>query len=539
MAKFIFVTGGVLSSLGKGISASSIGALMEARGLKVTHIKMDPYINVDPGTMNPYQHGEVYVTEDGAETDLDLGHYERFVSTPMGAKNNVTTGMVYKTVIDRERRGEYLGATVQVVPHISDEIKKRIRGVEEDFDIVICEIGGTVGDIESLPFLESIRQFRFDVGRDNVLYAHVTLVPYIETADELKTKPTQHSVKSLRAIGIQPDILLCRTKCQLTEPIKAKLGLFCNMEKNEVITARDVQSIYDVPLVFHDEGLDDLVVKKLQLTKARPIDLTMWEEISRKIKNPACEVTIGIVGKYVELKESYKSLYEALNHGGLANNCRVNLCWVEAEDIEKEGDENILGELDGILVPGGFGARGVEGKISAVRYARTNNVPFFGICLGLHCAVIEYARNKCGIKEANSSEMNPDTIHPVIDFLPDQAREVHKGGTMRLGSYTCKLRKDTKAFEAYGVREICERHRHRYEFNNQYRIQLEEAGLKFSGLSPDANLVEIVEIPEHPWFLAVQYHPEFKSTPRNPHPLFVGFVRAAVAKAALSRASGI
>ncbi|HLA48489.1 MAG: CTP synthase [Bdellovibrionales bacterium RIFOXYB2_FULL_36_6] len=525
--KYIFVTGGVLSSLGKGLASASIGAILEARGLKVTLLKMDPYINVDPGTMNPYQHGEVFVTDDGAETDLDLGHYERFISTTMSKANNVTTGKIYKSVIDKERRGDYLGGTVQVIPHITDEIKKCFLAVKDNFDIVICEIGGTVGDIESLPFLEAIRQFRFDRGRDNVLYIHLTLVPYVKTADELKTKPTQHSVKELREIGIQPDILLCRTERSLSDDLKKKIALFCNIDKESVITARDVENIYEVPMALHQEGLDNIIANLLHLDTKQP-DLSLWEKILKRIKEPLDSVNIAIVGKYVELKESYKSLYEALSHGGIENEVKVNLEWIDAEDIEKKGVSDLFKNSDGILIPGGFGNRGVEGKITAIKYARENKMPFFGICLGMQCAVIEFARNICGLTDANSSEFSQSTAHPVIDILPDQNNLVYKGGTMRLGAYRCQLRKDSLAFKAYGKKEISERHRHRYEFNNKYRMQIEEAGLKISGLSPEGNLVEIIEIDDHPWFLAGQFHPEFKSSPKNPHPLFREFIKASL-----------
>jgi CTP synthase len=533
--KYIFVTGGVLSSLGKGLASASIGALLEARGLKVTLLKMDPYINVDPGTMNPYQHGEVFVTDDGAETDLDLGHYERFVSTRMTKANNVTSGKIYKSIIDKERRGDYLGGTVQVIPHITDEIKKYFLNVRndpesssgQDFDIVICEIGGTVGDIEGLPFLEAIRQFRFDMGKDNVLYIHVTLVPYVKTADELKTKPTQHSVKELREIGIQPDILLCRTERPLSDELKKKIALFCNVDRGAVFTARDVENIYEVPLAFHREGVDNAIVNMLHID-AKPPDLSLWEKVVKRIKEPSNSVNIAVVGKYVESKESYKSLCEALTHGGIENNVKVNLDWKDAEEVVKRGASEMLKNADGILIPGGFGGRGIEGKIATIKMARENKVPFFGICLGMQCAVIEFARNVCGLGEANSSEFDPSTTHPVIDILPEQNNIINKGGTMRLGAYRCQLRKDSLAFRSYGKKEISERHRHRYEFNNKYRMQLEEAGLKISGLSPEGNLVEIIEIEEHPWFLAGQFHPEFQSSPKNPHPLFREFIKASL-----------
>ncbi len=525
--KYIFVTGGVLSSLGKGLASASIGALLESRGLKVTLQKLDPYINVDPGTMNPFQHGEVFVTEDGAETDLDLGHYERFTSAKMSQINNVTTGGIYYSVIQKERKGDYLGGTVQVIPHITDEIKDRFISVRRDFDVVICEIGGTVGDIESLPFLEAIRQFRSEIGRQNIIHIHLTLVPYIKSADELKTKPTQHSVKELREIGIQPDILLCRTERFLSPDLKKKIALFCNVDKDSVITARDVDCIYEVPLAFHKEGLDKIIVDLFNISTKEP-DLSIWERIVENIKSPESSVVIAVVGKYVNLKESYKSLNEALVHGGIENNARVKIDWIDAEEIEKSGSEVLLSNVDGILVPGGFGERGIEGKVSAIRYARENKIPFFGICLGMQCAVIEFARNVGNLKEANSSEFAPHTSHPVIDLLPEQDVKGNKGGTMRLGAYPCQLKKSSFAYKAYGNREIYERHRHRYEFNNKYRLQMEEAGLSISGISPDGNLVEIIEIEDHPWFLAGQFHPEFKSSPMNPHPLFREFINAAI-----------
>lgn len=525
--KYIFVTGGVLSSLGKGLASASIGALLEARGLKITLQKLDPYINVDPGTMNPFQHGEVFVTDDGAETDLDLGHYERFSSAKMSQINNVTTGGIYYSVIRKERRGDYLGGTVQVIPHITDEIKDRFISVRRDFDVVICEIGGTVGDIESLPFLEAIRQFRSEIGRQNIIHIHLTLVPYIKSADELKTKPTQHSVKELREIGIQPDILLCRTERFLSSDLKKKIALFCNVDKDSVITARDVDCIYEVPLAFHKEGLDKIIVDLLNLSTKEP-DLSTWERIVENIKSPEFSVVIAVVGKYVNLKESYKSLNEALVHGGIENNARVKIDWIDAEEVERSGPEALLANVDGILVPGGFGERGIEGKVSVIQYARENKIPFFGICLGMQCAVIEFARNVGNLKEANSSEFAPHTPHPVIDLLPEQDVKGDKGGTMRLGAYPCQLKKSSFAYKAYGNREIYERHRHRYEFNNKYRLQMEEAGLSISGISPDGNLVEIIEIEDHPWFLAGQFHPEFKSSPMNPHPLFREFIKAAI-----------
>ena len=524
--KFIFVTGGVVSSLGKGLAAAAIGALLESRGLKVTLQKMDPYINVDPGTMSPFQHGEVFVTDDGAETDLDLGHYERFTHAPMSRKNNFTTGQIYDSVINKERQGEYLGGTVQVIPHITDEIKSMIRSAADGVDVVISEVGGTVGDIESLPFLEAIRQFRGDVGRGNVLYVHLTLVPYIATAGELKTKPTQHSVQKLREIGIQPDILLCRTDRSLSREIKDKIALFCNVESQAVITARDVDSIYEVPLSYHKEGLDALVVEGLNMWTRTP-DLSVWEEILDRIRNPEHEVNIAVVGKYVGLIESYKSLNEALVHGGLAHKSKVNLVFVDSEQLEKE-DNGTLSKVDGILVPGGFGHRGTEGKIKAIEFAREEEKPFFGICLGMQLSVVEFARHVAGLKGANSSEFNPDTPHPVIDLLPEQRAIKYKGGTMRLGAYPCLLAEGTRAREAYGDSEISERHRHRYEFNSEYKDTLASSGLGISGTSPDGHLVEMVELSDHPWFVGCQFHPEFKSRPWKPHPLFSGFIGASL-----------
>jgi CTP synthase len=528
MTKYIFVTGGVLSSLGKGVAASSIGALLESRGLKITLQKLDPYINVDPGTMSPYQHGEVFVTDDGAETDLDLGHYERFTHAQMTKANNLTTGKVYYTVIMKERRGDYLGATVQVIPHITDEIKRHLIEIGQDMDVVIVEIGGTVGDIESLPFLEAIRQFRINWGRDRVIYVHVTPVPYMKTSDELKTKPTQHSVKALREIGIEPHILLCRTDRLLPRDIKAKIALFSNVEEEAVITAMDVDPIYELPLILHQEGLDEIIVKYLHLSSRRRPDLGEWQRIVAKIKNPSMTVTIGIVGKYVQLKDSYKSLSEALAHGGIANDTHVDVQWVDSERVDKEGPEDLLGEMDGILVPGGFGGRGIEGMIQAVTYARERKVPFLGICLGMQVAVIEYARQVCGLTGANSAEFDPATPYPVIDLMSEQVGVESLGGTMRLGAYPAKLRSDSLAFAAYGSEDISERHRHRYEVNNKYRSHLENAGLVISGQSPDGRLVEMIELREHPWFVGGQFHPELKSTPRNPHPLFREFIRAAV-----------
>ena len=536
--KFIFVTGGVLSSLGKGLASAAIGALLESRGLSVTIQKLDPYINVDPGTMNPFQHGEVFVTDDGSEADLDLGHYERFTHARMSTRNNFTTGRIYHSVITKERRGDYLGGTVQVIPHITDEIKDSIRQVSEGVDIVIVEIGGTIGDIESLPFLEAIRQFKADVGKENVVYIHLTLVPYIATAGEVKTKPTQHSVKELRSIGIQPDILLCRTSCALSDEIKSKIALFCNVEKNAVITAKDVDCIYEVPLWFNREGLDDRIVESLRIWTRAP-RLQDWENFVGRYRSPEHEVTIAIVGKYTDLTESYKSLNEALYHGGVYNHARVLLEFIDSETITPENCAEKLAAADGILVPGGFGSRGIEGKISAVRYARENRVPFFGICLGMQIAVIEFARHVAGIPDAQSGEFDPDTPDPVIYLMREwydektqtvQKRDVdsEKGGTMRLGAYPCRLQDETRAREAYREDEISERHRHRYEFNNVYKDRLVESGLVISGISPDGRLVEIVEIADHPWFLGCQFHPEFKSRPMNPHPLFRAFIRAAL-----------
>ncbi len=521
--KYIFVTGGVLSSLGKGIAAASLGSLLECSGLKITLMKLDPYINVDPGTMNPFQHGEVYVTDDGAETDLDLGHYERFTHARMGKINNVTAGRIYNDVIEKERRGEFLGSTVQVIPHITDEIKSRIRAVSDGVDVVICEIGGTVGDIESLPFLEAIRQFRFDNNPKNVIYVHLTLLPYIKTADELKTKPTQHSVQKLREIGIQPDVLLCRTEQQVSKDIKSKISLFCNLDVDAVVTAMDAKSIYQVPLNLHHEGLSRIILEKLGMSGVQP-DLSQWETINKYIEKPEGDVDIAIVGKYVELKESYKSLMEALVHGGVNNRVKVNMKWVSAEDLEKEGGTELLRGCDGILVPGGFGDRGFEGKIKAAGFARENKVPYLGICLGMHSAVVDFARSVAKLEDADSAEFKPDTPHPIIDLMQDQEVNGNKGGTMRLGEYPCQLRKGSIAFAAYGDREINERHRHRYEFNNKYRFQLEEAGMKISGISPSGNLVEIIELADHPWFLAGQFHPEFKSSPMEAHPLFREFI---------------
>ncbi len=536
--KYIFVTGGVLSSLGKGLASAAIGALLESRGLRVTIKKLDPYINVDPGTMNPFQHGEVFVTDDGAETDLDLGHYERFTHAKLGKNSNFTTGKIYHSVITKERKGEYLGGTVQVIPHITDEIKSSIKLGTTDVDIVIVEIGGTIGDIESLPFLEAIRQFKADVGKENVLYIHLTLVPYIATAGEVKTKPTQHSVKELRSIGIQADILLCRADRNLSKDIKSKIALFCNVGVDAVITAKDVDCIYEVPLNFHKEGLDDKIVELLHIWTRAP-RLENWEELIRKFKEPKHDVTIAIVGKYVDLTESYKSLNEALYHGGIPNDSRVNLMFIDSETLDSASCEAVLSSADGILVPGGFGPRGIEGKICAVKYARENRIPYFGICLGMQIAVIEFARNVAGIPDAHSSEFNEFAAHPVIylmlEWYDEQTQTIQKrdagsdkGATMRLGAYRCSLEPDTLAEKAYGLTDISERHRHRYEFNNAYKESLREKGLVISGLSPNGELVEIVELKDHPWFLGCQFHPEFKSRPMDPHPLFREFVRAAL-----------
>ncbi|MBI4445122.1 MAG: CTP synthase [Acidobacteria bacterium] len=525
--KFIFVTGGVLSSLGKGLASASIGNLLEARGFKVTLLKLDPYLNVDPGTMSPFQHGEVFVTDDGAETDLDLGHYERFTNARLTRDNNSTTGKIYQTVIEKERRGEYLGKTVQVIPHITNEIKNTIKKLSDDLDVVIVEIGGTVGDIESLPFLEAIRQMGNEVGKENSIFIHLTLVPFIEAAGELKTKPTQHSVKELREIGIQPDILLCRTDRLLSREIKNKIALFCNVEPEAVITAKDVQSIYEVPLVLSAEGLDEIIVKLLRLPE-NPPSHSAWQELVDGIHHPQHEVTIGMVGKYVEYEDSYKSLNEALLHGGLPKRIKVHLKWIESEGIAGEEWEEKLKHVDGILVPGGFGKRGIEGMLKAIQYARVQGVPFFGICLGMQCAVIEYARDVCFLESAHSSEFDPATPHRVIYKLRELLGIEEMGGTMRLGAYPCVLDEDSLAFQIYGQKEISERHRHRYEFNREYEKILTSYGLKISGNSPDKNFVEIVELPGHPWFLACQFHPEFKSKPLKPHPLFVSFVEAAL-----------
>ncbi len=523
--KYIFITGGVVSSLGKGLAAASIGRLLESRGFSISLQKLDPYLNVDPGTMSPFQHGEVYVTDDGAESDLDLGHYERFTSTLTSKNHNCTTGKIYESVITKERRGDYLGATVQVIPHVTDAIKEFIRKASSDVDIQICEIGGTVGDIESLPFLEAIRQFRLEVGSRNSVFIHLTLVPYIAAAGELKTKPTQHSVRELRAIGIQPDILVCRCDRPIPAEMKKKIGLFCNVSQDQVITARDVDSVYEVPLALGAEGLDAIILKQLDLPY-RDKDFKDWEELVEKIRNPKDRVVIGIVGKYVGYEDSYKSLNEALVHGGVANDLRVDIQWIEAEDMENGRLEESLSKVDGILIPGGFGIRGVAGMISAVRYAREELVPFFGICLGMQTAVIEFARNAAGLADADSSEFNPDTPHRIIFKLRDLVGVEEMGGTMRLGKYDCVISPGSNAAEAYARKIISERHRHRYEFNKEYASSLTEKGLKITGTTPDGKFVEIVEIEGHPWFLACQFHPEFKSKPLAPHPLFAKFIKA-------------
>jgi CTP synthase len=522
--KFIFVTGGVLSGLGKGLSAAAIGSLLEARGLRVNFLKLDPYLNVDPGTMNPIQHGEVYVTDDGAETDLDLGHYERFTRTITGQVNNVTAGSVYDAVISKERHGDYLGGTVQVIPHITDEIKERIHKAAEGADLLIAEVGGTVGDIESLPFLEAIRQFRADVGRANACYVHLALVPFIPSVGELKTKPLQHSVKELQAVGIAPDVLLCRTDRFLPRSVKAKIALFCNVDEDAVITAKDVEHIYEVPTIFHSEGIDEKLTRVLGIWTGEP-NLDQWEQVVHALTHPEGEVRIGMVGKYVDLTDSYKSLNESLHHGGIAHRVRVQ---IEYFDSEKITDASELSAMHGILVPHGFGSRGVEGKIKAVRFAREQRVPYLGICFGMQLAVIEFARHLAGLEGANTTEVDERSPHPVIDLLPEQRELEDKGGSMRLGAYPCVLRTGTRTAEAYGTLEISERHRHRYEFNPDYRDRLSEAGLVLSGTSPDGRLVEVVEIADHPWFVGCQFHPEFKSTPFEPHPLFTAFVGAAL-----------
>ena len=527
MAKYVFVTGGVTSSLGKGITAASVGALFEAHGLKVTLMKCDPYINVDPGTMSPFQHGEVYVTDDGAETDLDLGHYERFTNVVTGKKNNITTGRVYQSVIEKERRGDYLGSTVQVIPHITDEIKVALRAVAEDNDVVIVEIGGTVGDIESLPFLEALRQFRQDCGRGNAINVHVTLVPYLKASDELKTKPTQHSVKELLSIGIQPDLLVCRTDRRLPEEMRRKISLFCNVDERAVIPARTVDTIYEVPLQFAAEGTDRILLEMLSLSPGQR-DLSKWQTIVEKLRNPARTVRIGIVGKYVNLQDSYKSLNEALLHGGIANDAKVELVFIDSEKLEEEAYVEELFQVDGILVPGGFGKRGIEGMIKAIEFARGKKIPYFGICLGLQTAVIEFARNACHLDRANSSEFVQDPPYKVIYKMRELVGVDAMGGTMRLGKYPCQLKPGSQAWRAYSADTIWERHRHRYEVNQDYVQILEQNGMQVTGRSPDRIFVEMIEIPDHPWFVACQFHPELKSKPFAPHPLFVAFVKASL-----------
>jgi len=529
LAKHIFVTGGVVSSLGKGITAASLGRLLKSRGFKVTIQKLDPYLNVDPGTMSPFQHGEVFVTDDGTETDLDLGHYERFIDENLGKDSNVTAGQIYWSIVTKERRGEFLGGTVQVIPHVTNEIKQRILNLatNDDKHIVITEVGGTVGDIESLPFLEAIRQFKKDVGKENVLYIHVTLVPYLESSSELKTKPTQHSVKELRSIGIQPDIIVARCDRPIDVSIKRKIGLFCDIEPASVITAIDADNLYVIPLKLHEEGLDDIVVDRLKL-KNGTTDLSEWQGLVERIRRVENKVKIGLVGKYVQLPDAYLSVVEALKHGGYFSNTDVEIVWVDAETVSQEEVERQLASVDGILVPGGFGIRGIEGKIHAIRFARENKLPFLGVCLGLQCAVVEFARNVVGLEGANSSEFDPETPHPVIDLLPEQKTVEDMGGTMRLGAYPCKITKDSYAYRAYGATDIEERHRHRYEVNSEYIEALVKAGLVLSGLSPDGRLVEIVEIKDHPWFVGTQFHPEFKSRPNRPQPLFRDFVGAAL-----------
>ncbi len=527
--KYIFVTGGVVSSLGKGITAASLGRILKSRGISVTIQKLDPYINVDPGTMNPYQHGEVYVTEDGAETDLDLGHYERFIDVYMGKENNVTTGMVYWTVISKERKGDFLGGTVQVVPHVTNEIKDRIKRAtkDEQFDVVICEIGGTVGDIEGLPFLEAVRQFRKEVGSENCINIHVTLVPFLETTGEFKTKPTQHSVKELRSIGIHPEVIICRSKEPLTDELKDKISLFCDTQREAVIGLIDASSIYEVPLSLDAEGLGDFVVKYLRL-KSKQADLDEWRKIVEGMKNGEKKVKIAMVGKYVQLQDAYISITEALKHGAVANKCGIEIKWVLSEDLEAANDiEPFFRDVQGIIVPGGFGGRGIEGKIAAIQYARENKIPFLGLCLGMQCAVIEFARNVCGMKDGNSTEFNEKTSYPVIDLLPGQVGVEEKGGTMRLGAYPCSIKKGTKLHEIYKKDVVEERHRHRYEVNNKFRKELEEKGMGMSGIYKKADLVEVIEIKDHPWFIATQFHPEFKSRPNRCHPIFRDFVKAA------------
>jgi CTP synthase len=528
-AKYIFVTGGVTSSLGKGIIAASLAQLLQARGFKVTIQKFDPYINIDPGTLNPYEHGECYVTDDGAETDLDLGHYERFLNVRTSQANNITTGRIYNNVITKERKGEYLGKTVQVIPHITDEIKRNIflLGESGEYDFIITEIGGCVGDIESLPFIEAVRQVKYDLPPNHSIVIHLTLIPYLNAAKELKTKPTQHSVKELLEAGIQPDILVCRTEMPLPVEIRKKLALFCNVHINSVIEAMDAETIYDVPILMRKEKLDERVLSKLKVQSKEEPNLDQWKSFLGKLKNPVNEVHVGLVGKYVSLPDAYKSIAEAFVHAGTRNDCKVKVKWISSEDITKDSVETVLRGLDGILVAPGFGERGLEGKIEAIKYVRENKIPFFGICLGMQCSVVEFSRNVLGL-EASSTELNPKTKNPVIDMMEEQKKITIKGGTMRLGTFTCKLKKGSKAYAAYGESLIEERHRHRYEFNNKFLEQIEEAGLKATGVNPDSGLVEVVELKDHPWFVGVQYHPELKSTVLNPHPLFVKFVEASL-----------
>jgi len=531
--KYVFVTGGVASSLGKGIIAASLGKLLQSRGLKVTIQKLDPYINIDPGTMNPYEHGECFVTEDGAETDLDLGHYERFLNVHTSRANNVTTGRIYQTVIDRERKGDYLGKTVQVIPHITDEIKRRIKllGEEGKYDVIITEIGGTAGDIESLPYIEAVRQLKFELGSGNSVVIHLTLLPYLKTSGELKTKPTQNSVKTLLESGVQPDILACRTELPINEDIKNKIALYCNVEADAVIEAIDAETIYDVPMLMKKEQLDIVVLKKLKISGYNETDLSKWEEFLYKYKNPTSTTKIGIVGKYVELKDAYKSIAESIIHAGVSNQTKVELSWIHSEEVEvmpQEEMEKLFNGLSGVLVAPGFGSRGIEGKLRAIKYVREKNIPFLGICLGMQCAVVEFARNVLGFENANSTEFNPSTPYPVIDFMEGQTDDMNKGGTMRLGAYACKIQDGTRVKSIYEKDLISERHRHRYEFNNEYIADYEKAGMIASGINPDKSLVEIVELTTHPWFVGVQFHPEYKSTVMNPHPLFVKFVKAAL-----------
>jgi len=535
MAKFVFITGGVVSSIGKGIVAASLGRLLKSRNYSVSILKLDPYINVDPGTMSPYQHGEVFVTDDGAETDLDLGHYERFTDTSMSRLNSVTTGSIYQAVINKERRGDYDGGTVQVIPHITNEIKERIHRVANNTgsDVVLTEIGGTVGDIESLPFMEAIRQFRKDVGRNNVVYMHVTLIPWIPAAGEMKTKPTQHSVKELRSIGIQPDVLVCRSDRPLFPGIKEKIAEFCDVEVDSVVTSLDASTIYEVPLILEQEGLAQRTLELLQLEQRQP-DLKDWRNLVIKMNSTRTKIEIAIVGKYIQLSDAYLSVVEALGHGAISADCEVNLRWVSAEDIEAQGAAKYLQDVEGVIVPGGFGVRGVDGKVAAIEYARTNSIPFLGLCLGMQCSAIEWARNVAELKGANSAEFDPETDNPVINILPEQQDVIDLGGTMRLGTYPCRLKADTLAYSLYQNEVIYERHRHRYEFNNTYRSLLVETGYEISGTSPDGRLVEIIEMPNHPFFIATQFHPEFRSRPNHPHPLFLGLVKAASAKKNLS-----